>query len=90
MYMKTLVLKIKDLEFYIYHQEQPIEPPHVHVFKPKYGSDVNAKVRIDGIAEVFYSRGFNAQAQGLIAKISQGYIRYFSSEWRRIHGKDEE
>lgn len=91
MYMKKLILEIKDLKFYLYYKEQPNEPPHVHVFKGYYESnEAEAKVRIDGVAEVFYSRGFNAQAQGVICKITQGYMKTFSSQWRKIHGQDEE
>lgn len=89
--MKLLLATIADLEFYIYYKEQPMEPPHVHVFKgSQFDPEAQAKVRIDGVARVFYSRGFNAQARGLIEKITQGYIKHFSSEWRRIHGQDEE
>lgn len=89
--MKLLLVKIADLAFYIYHKEQPNEPPHVHVFKGSpHAPEAEAKVRIDGIAHVFYSRGFNVQARGLIAKITQGYIEHFSSEWRKIHGQNEE
>lgn len=84
---KELLLEISDLAFYIYHKEQPNEPPHVHVIKGSFENpEAHAKVRIDGIAKVFKAKGFNRQALGLIEKITQGYIKHFSSEWRNLHG----
>jgi hypothetical protein len=87
---KRLVLRILDLRFYIFHREEPIEPPHVHCFKGEpHNPEAEAKVRIDGEAEVFWARGFNKQSLGEIEKITQGYIKTFSSQWRKIHGKKD-
>lgn len=89
--MKLLLATCVDLDFYIYYKEQPFEPPHVHVLRGAFQNpEAEAKVRIDGVARVFYSRGFNAQSIGMIEKITQGYIKHFSSEWNRIHGQGEE